>query len=107
MTRLLKVWIVLLSMTLPFGIAAEANSTESKEGLLRGWIDQVIDENPGYIVIDSVTYRVPKSARISIMYEDYSLRLRNLVPTLKVEFRLQKAPKEGVETIRSIEVIPQ
>lgn len=98
---------IMLLMVLPIDIATATNSKKVEKQQLSGWVQQVFHVRPAYILIDSVKYRVPNSARISERYEATSLRLKHLVPGLKVKFHIGPADTTGVADIRSIEIIPQ
>lgn len=97
-------YMLLLMVLLPVGIAS---ADRVEDAIATGWVDQIVDRNPAYIVIEGVKYRVSASAKVSERYSDTPLRLRYVKPGMKVEYRFQKTGENTVKKLKSIEIIPQ
>lgn len=91
--------ILLLVILLPVGVASADKTT--------GLVNKIIDREPAYIVVGGVKYRVPAIAKVSERYSDTPLRLRHVLPGMKVEIQFRKKDKNAMAKLKSIEIIPQ
>ena len=104
MKNIIKKLVLVFVVILPFySLTSWAVDKPSSIGL----VEEVIDADPGYIIIEGKKFIVPSSARVSERYSKTPLRLRHVHPQMMVEYQLDRKKKGDFEILKSIEIIPQ